>query len=815
MDDCSLSCFKSATDPRPAGDLPLAAALDRIRGPELAEATARIRGAFAAAGGGDAGKKATAEAKRRLPAVTLAGTFDRRANAGWREPSGLVQIDLDNLGPADLAAARDRLRASPWVACLWASPSGAGIKGAVAVPGLALPDPSRYTAAWHAVTRWLASHGLVNDKNAKDAARLAFLAHDPEAWHNPAPAPFPLDDWAEPEPVAKPREPMPEPAGDDVEARARRYLAALPPSISDQGGHAALFRAAVALVHGFLLDKGAALALLREYNMRGDPESEEQLRHKIEQVGRHPHDHPRGWLLRSDPARDFAPADAEPWPTLRPLGEAAEPLPVDLGAMIPERLADLRAFIAGVARENQVDHAAVLPPALALASLAVSRWAEVAPYAPSPRTEPAPLWCCVLMDPAERKSGTLDDLRGAVWDWQRRERERLREPLAKYMEERKGMEARLAGLRAQMGRAKAGADVGDMTAACADLAADLDRMEPLTPPDLMTADATAEAVRGLLHRNGEKVAVVADEAAALEAILGRYSEGANLDVWLAMHAGSFAPAHRIGSGSMPLEHPAGSVCLLIQPVAVERVLTNPDAAGRGLLARFLWIKPASLMGRRELQPEPVAGLLRDWWANRVGALLDRPWHGRPTLGPDGPMRAEAPPRVLTLDPEAERCFLALRADVERRLGPDGDLAGSNGWGGKLPGAVARIALCLELLADPEADRVRGDTMAAACAWAPWLISHWRAVVGAAGDPHLAAARKAWRWIQRQGGDAVTLRDLHTACRCRGYERAEDWDAPLDLLEGHGLIRRGWDRTRRKPSAVLAIRPELVGQRGAA
>lgn len=54
--------------------------------------------------------------------------------------------------------------------------------------------------------------------------------------------------------------------------RARRYLAKCPESISGQGGHNALFRAAIALVKGFGFDQRTALDLLdRDFNPRCQP----------------------------------------------------------------------------------------------------------------------------------------------------------------------------------------------------------------------------------------------------------------------------------------------------------------------------------------------------------------------------------------------------------------------------------------------------------------------------------------------------------------------------------------------------------------
>jgi hypothetical protein len=97
-----------------------------------------------------------------------------------------------------------------------------------------------------------------------------------------------------PKPVSRPRRQ----ASGDVEKRARQYLAKLPESISHQGGHLALFRAAVALVRGFNLDEGAALALLeQEFNPRCQPEwrtkdLERKVRHAVERSRK-----PYGYLL--------------------------------------------------------------------------------------------------------------------------------------------------------------------------------------------------------------------------------------------------------------------------------------------------------------------------------------------------------------------------------------------------------------------------------------------------------------------------------------------------------------------------------------
>lgn len=87
----------------------------------------------------------------------------------------------------------------------------------------------------------------------------------------------------------------------DIMERARRYVATLPRAVAGQGGHDATFRAACALVHGFDLDEGAALTVLREWNgTHCDPQwSESELEHKVRSAKGAASDKPAGYLVGS------------------------------------------------------------------------------------------------------------------------------------------------------------------------------------------------------------------------------------------------------------------------------------------------------------------------------------------------------------------------------------------------------------------------------------------------------------------------------------------------------------------------------------
>ena len=153
----------------------------------------------------------------------------------------------------------------------------------------------RYSAIWHGAELFCRSLDLHPDSSCKNASRI---------WYVPGRRPSkPFDAhrlrgraWC-PDRWSKPREMTPLRAilsdldwakvGDGELGRRRRrasaYLSQMPPSISGQRGHAALWNAAIALVRGFELDEREAFDLLKvEFSPRCSPPwSDRELRHKI------------------------------------------------------------------------------------------------------------------------------------------------------------------------------------------------------------------------------------------------------------------------------------------------------------------------------------------------------------------------------------------------------------------------------------------------------------------------------------------------------------------------------------------------------
>lgn len=509
---------------------------------------------------------------------------------------------------------------------------------------------------------------------------------------------------------------------------------------------------------------------------------------------------------------ETARAEAEPWPTPRPLSQFSAPPRLDLDKAIPPGLAPFREYCAAVAEALQVPPDMVAPLALALASIGTSRALEVE-LSPQWR-ETAPLWFAALAEPGERKSALLGLLSAPLHKWQAAERDSLRHALAAYAERRRTLEARLVGVRSQLQRAK-GPDVGKLQLDAIDLAATLENLPALAAPELVTSDATPEALRDLMGRNGEKVALVSAEIDAGQLTGTRYAKGggANFDMLLKAFTGDPSPCHRIGK-NIPLERPALSLVLCVQPAAVAEVLRDAYAKDKGLVPRLCLIATASRMGTRALHPAPVSPDLLQWWGDTLRRLLDLKWPARVVLTPEGPTRHKCPPRILRLTPEASTAFDVLRAELESRIVEGGDLRPVCGYASKLAGVVARLALAMQAMQDPAAEFITADTMRAACEWAPFLLAHFRAVLGdAAASDETKLARRVLSWCKRHQRAEVSAKEIHQGIDGDGTRR-EALDPALDLLvEGEWLreLPAAPHVTGRKPSPRYAVNPAAFAQ----
>jgi replicative DNA helicase len=474
-------------------------------------------------------------------------------------------------------------------------------------------------------------------------------------------------------------------------------------------------------------------------------------------------------------------------PTTAVVGEGGWQPPIPLGAaagvpafpveVLPGWLGDCVAAVA-TATQTPPDLAGVL----ALAALATVAAGAVEVQPRPGWQEPLCLFVAVGMDAGARKSSVFTAMTRPLADFERQQATTALPAITetatlRRIAEQAAAHAEAAASKAPLERAEeAQAEAVARAAEAANLV-----VPPL--PRWLADDATPEALAGLLATYG-RIALLSPEGDVFDQMAGRYNQstGPNLGVYLKGHAGDLLKVDRRGRPPEYVERPCLTIGLAVQPEILRGLADRPGFRGRGVLARFLYSLPASLVGRRQAGAPPVPPAVADRYAVELQALA-----ASLTIPPG------QDPTVLTLDPAAGELLLAFERELEPRLAAgSGDLANLAGWAAKLAGATCRLAGLLHLashLRHGWAQPIAAETFAGAVRLAGYLVEHARAAFDLMGaDPRLDDARRLLDWSSRTKQVQFSRRDAHQAARGR-FRKATDLEPALRLLEEHGWLRR--------------------------
>jgi replicative DNA helicase len=464
------------------------------------------------------------------------------------------------------------------------------------------------------------------------------------------------------------------------------------------------------------------------------------------------------------------------WEPPIPFGIAGE-VPTFPVEVLPGWLGE---YVAAVATATQT------PPDLAgMLALAVLATVAAGAVEVQPRPgwrEPLCLFISVGMDAGTRKSSVFTALTRPVADFEHQQATAALPAITETLTLRRIADQAAAYAEAAASKAPADQQEERQAEAIARAGEAANLIVPPVPR-LLVDDATPEALAGLLATYG-RIALLSPEGDVFDQMAGRYNQatGPNLGVYLKGHAGDLLKVDRRGRPPEYIQRPCLTIGLTVQPEVLQGLASRPGFRGRGLLARFLYSLPQSLVGRRQAGAPPVPLAAGDRYALELQALaasLTRSISDDPT--------------VLTLDPLAGELLLAFEQDLEPRLAANsGDLAHLAGWAAKLAGATCRLAGLLHLashLRDGWAQPITADTFAAALRLAEYLIDHARAVFDLMGaDARTDDARWLLDWITRTSQVQFSRRDAHQAARGR-FRKATDLEPALILLEEHGYLRR--------------------------
>jgi replicative DNA helicase len=506
---------------------------------------------------------------------------------------------------------------------------------------------------------------------------------------------------------------------------------------------------------------------------------------------------------REIPARDAAPTPDPPTPPAwgPPLEFHQQPVPAFPVDALPSWLGD---YVGAVATATQVP--ADLPGMLALAALATccAKRFIVRREEGGSHFEPVNLFIVVALDPGNRKSSTFSLMTAPIEEYERETIEAVKVSVAERAAHHRVMERALE--KAEQAAARvSGVERDQAMDEVKFLAKELAGKRPPVLPRLIADDATPEKLAGLLNEQGGRLAVLSAEGGLFDFLAGRYTSGApNLDPYLKGHAGDPMRIDRIGRPPEFVASPALTVGVTVQPEVLRGLLAKPTLRGRGVLGRFLYGLPVSLLGRRQIGPPPVPVPIASAYRTHIRQLLSLP------------VRSDGDPETVLLDPDAYRCLKEFDDWVEPKLDKDnGELASIPDWASKLVGAVLRIAALLhaaELKGQaPWLVPVPVATMFKATRLGVYLIAHARAAFSAmATDPRVDAAKRVLRWIQQHAAGTFTRRQLFQGLK-GSFSTVADLDAPLALLEQHEAIRRVEGAHKgpgRKPGPTYEVNPSF-------
>lgn len=327
-------------------------------------------------------------------------------------------------------------------------------------------------------------------------------------------------------------------------------------------------------------------------------------------------------------------------------------------------------------------------------------------------------------------------------------------------------------------------------------------------PRIIADDVTPEKIVDLMQASGGRLGVFSAEAGLFDIIAGRYNErgSANLEVFLKGHSGDPLTVDRMQRASESVQSPALTLGLTVQPHVVRGLARDPALRGRGLLARILFSLPRSNVGFREIDPSPVPPEVESQYSARIKALRLAPC----SYDKSGEITAD----LVHFTAEARERFRPFEEEVERELRPEGVLGPIADWGGKLSGAVARIAGLIAVAESDGGPTVTPEHVERAIGIGRYLISHALAAFALMGaDPALEDAKHILAWLRRDGRRVVSCRDIHQGNQGR-FKKVDPIKAAIVVLEERGFLRlvptAGTQGPGRPRSPAFEVHPSICG-----
>jgi hypothetical protein len=489
--------------------------------------------------------------------------------------------------------------------------------------------------------------------------------------------------------------------------------------------------------------------------------------------------------------------DLEGWPEIVAVN-ANRKLPRFPAHLFPDVLGDM---VVGAAAEIQapVDIAGMLVIPIGSSTLA----GKIQFTGRAGHNEHAMTWTWSTAPSAERKTPVFNLLRAPLVE--------LEGVHAAEMEQiAKLNEIRLEVIENEIKKLKKSATAANMDSQQAEFEQLIDKRDSLTTerpaPCAWFTSPTPEGLHTVMADNDGRVAVFTDEGGLVGVLAGRYSSkgSADLDPFLSGYVGGPLKAPRASRERRDVPNAYLTIGMSVQPSVLMDLADIGGAEDKGLIGRFLFAVPSSLVGTRMYdESTPLDPAVQRRYAAALTAWAS--WPGNP----DGTMAR------IGLDEEAYRAYAKFHDEIERRLDPrnaEADLPGIPSWGGKIAGTTLRIAGLMHCYSNTPAEALRraideATVLRAVDFTNDYLIPHALATFD---DMEHARARqvehRVLNWLAANSLDEFRLRDCFQALKAKrgSVQHMEDLTPAIEQLVAENYLRE--ESSDRADTHVFKVNP---------
>ena len=416
-------------------------------------------------------------------------------------------------------------------------------------------------------------------------------------------------------------------------------------------------------------------------------------------------------------------------------------------------------------------------------------------------SEPLNFWALVALASGNRKSSILSCLTAPLLKWERIASEALKPEISSVKQKKMILDQKI---KAQLKKIQSDNYTEQDELSFRDMQSEFDNIKDPTPPRLWAQDITPEAILKKLHEHDGAFSIISAEGGIFDTIAGRYNSNIpNLDGCLQSHSGDDIYVDRSGAEPLFIENPALTMILAIQPAILKEIAKKPGFRGKGLLARFMYCYPASLLGSRTYDQESIASDVTEQYEENILKLLSIPHQEKPI--------------ILSFSKEAVKAWHQFALYLESELKPGGDYMHLADFASKLSGAIARIAgllhCAIHLNHAITHTIISVETMEKALDIGVVLLKHALRVfdyMGAA-DENIELAKKVLTWLKGQEAPIITQREVHQKFK-HCFKDVNELNPVIKILEAHGYLKvRASDSKPGRPSRLLLINPKIRRQ----